>query len=170
MPARKVDFSCVTGQSMSRRVAIGAAGVGILLAFVTSGSAHAKSPSDSGWDQPFSDPRPVAGNPWFANAQRVLEFLVTRMGRRRVNDFCVIGQGDVDPVAYVHWQQESRLILWEPTTDDIDDLSKTRRDLNLKTDVHPDPQGSTFIVTPKWVASLLVACNATGQRFRIIKR
>jgi hypothetical protein len=114
---------------------------------------------------------PLADRPSFAHADLVLEKLVQEKGQGDANDFCVIGQGEGSPVrAWVYWKQQAALILWEPVTEGLAELALSRRYLLLWRDVAEDPMGSSYIVTPGWVMSLLEACDKTGSHYRIMRK
>ena len=116
----------------------------------------------------------VSKTPGFSNPRAVLQKLVTRKGKARRNSFCVIGYQfpDGDKSAWVYWREGKAIILWEPTENDINDLTLSRRYLRLTKDVvenESQVQGSTYLVTRQWVNSLLRDCQARGEKFTVSK-
>lgn len=112
----------------------------------------------------------IASDPQFGDQRATLDQLVQKKGKRGPNELCVIGQ-DVgsDRQAWVVWRQDQSIILWEPPATGLTDLALSRRYLRLPRDVAADPQGSSFSVTPAWVADLRKACEDIGYRITIVK-
>ena len=114
----------------------------------------------------------VSKTPGFSNPRAVLRKLVALKGKARRNSFCVIGYQypDGEKSAWVYWREGKAIILWEPTVNEIDDLTLSRRYLRLTKDVvenESQVQGSTYLVTRQWVNSLLRDCQTRGEKFTV---
>ena len=117
----------------------------------------------------------VSKTPGFSNPRAVLRKLVARKGKARRNSFCVIGYQypDGGKSAWVYWREGKAIILWEPTGNEIDDLTLSRRYLRLTKDVVENDnqvQGSTYLVTRQWVNSLLQDCQTKGEKFTLSRQ
>jgi hypothetical protein len=122
---------------------------------------------------PYEGAVSIADDPQFGNQRETLRRLVQRNGRRGRHDLCVIGEelNDGSRQAWVLWRQGRAIILWTSgLAPEFADLWLSRRYLRVPRDVAVDPRGSSYIVTPDWVASLRQACEQIGQHFTIIKR
>jgi hypothetical protein len=155
------------------KIAIGLCGVLVVLVAGGCASAQSSLPGNAPPSaEPFEGAVSIASDPLFGNQQETLKKLVQKKGKRGANELCVIGQDIAggDRQAWVSWKQDQSIILWEAPVSGTADLALSRRYLNLRTDIAADPQGSTFIVIPAWVASLRKACDEIGQRFTIVKQ
>lgn len=122
----------------------------------------------------------VASNPDYAHVEASLAELVNERATKPLNHFCVIGYKPpaAEPVVWVHWLEENRLILWEPYSaeagaDQKKDILRSRRNLNLATDVvasEADLHGSTYRVTKAWLDQTLADCQAAGEKYSIRKK
>ena len=117
----------------------------------------------------------VSKAPEFSNPRAVLRKLIARKGKARHNSFCVIGYqyADGSKSAWVYWHEGKAIILWEPTVNEIDDLTLSRRYLRLTNDVvenESQVQGSTYLVTRQWVDSLLRDCQTRGEKFTVSRK
>src|SRR5262245_48456844 len=80
----------------------------------------------------------VADDPAYAHVTASLTRLVQERGTQPVDHFCVVGykERDAEPIVWVHWVEENRLLLWEPFSADAgpeqaSDLVRSRRNLDL---------------------------------------
>lgn len=136
--------------------------VALLLCYGVTSAAYA----DDGWG------RPITGVREFADVRSQLQVLVNINGFNKINHFCVIGGTDTEgPFAEVYWSTEHQIILWEPTDNDYA-LLMSRDDLDLTQDVVAnlnDVNGSTYLVTRKWVNNLLDDCRRRGNIYTVQK-
>jgi hypothetical protein len=146
--------------------AAGALLAGLFMALPMADRGQAQSPP------PLEAAVPVAGDPRFGNQRETLRRLVQRNGRRGRNDLCVVGLdlGNGQRSAWVLWRQDRSIILWARAPSGRDDLWLSPRYLRVPRDVATDLHGSTYMVTPEWVASLRQACERIGQHFTFMKR
>lgn len=122
-------------------------------------------------NQPVSHPVNVETIKAFQPVRETLEALVAQNGKVEKNHLCVIG---ADPEqAWVYWREANAIILWEPETGGITDLTLSRDYLKLATDAVPanDPRlaTSTYLVSTQWAASLISECSTSGRRYEIDK-
>jgi hypothetical protein len=110
----------------------------------------------------------------FAEPRRQLTALVKAHGKRRINNFCVIGYRlrAANEIAWVHWREAKAIILWEPRIDGNpgDALLRSRRYLDLERDVvetEADIKGSTYLISRQWLRGVLDDCASHGDRFEI---
>jgi hypothetical protein len=113
----------------------------------------------------------------FPKIQDVLSALVAKEGAQKSdNSFCVVGYANNDEqYAWVYWPQGDAIILWEPQTTAIADLTLTRRYLHLKTDIAiddnvPGYQTSMYMEDLGWLTSVLHDCATRGLTFTIPKQ
>lgn len=112
--------------------------------------------------------------PWPA---QVLRRLVAEVGKRRQNNFCVIGYrlGDGSELAYVYWPDNKEIILWEPLRGaGVARLYLSRRHWDLDKDIVADAQapgyfGSTYLETRDWERQILDECSRFGEYFTIAR-
>ncbi len=112
----------------------------------------------------------------FNNATSSLQLLVNKNGNTKVdNNFCVIidETGDDRPIAYVYWQEDKSIILWEeqPANGTVD-LSSSRRYWHLDKDVVANEivegyNTSTYLVTRKWWDDIVSNCTKHGTKYVI---
>lgn len=116
-------------------------------------------------------PFQITINAGFPNASLALRSLVEEDGRVMDNNFCIVGYrlSDGSESAWVYWQENNAMILWEPTTDASPRLALSRRYLRKDKDVVPaaDVDGSTYLVTDAWWNKTTSDCNQHGERFSI---
>jgi hypothetical protein len=108
----------------------------------------------------------------FQPVRETLEALVAQNGKVENNHLCVIG-ADTEQ-AWVYWREANAIILWEPETGGITDLTLSRDYLNLTTDAVPanDPRlpTSTYLVSTQWAAALISECSKSGRQYEIDKK
>ncbi|HOY69771.1 MAG TPA: hypothetical protein PL131_00715 [Methylotenera sp.] len=102
------------------------------------------------------------------------KLLLTEHKNKRNNHFCVIGYVWSDnEIAWVHWVEEKRLILWEQSDDMRSfetSLTNSRRDLKLGVDTVEKPEdinGSTYLVTREWWQAVAQDCAKHGQKITL---
>lgn len=110
----------------------------------------------------------------FSRPREVLGRLVARKAKTRKNTFCVIGYRypDGNEQAWVHWREGRAVILWEPV-EGLADLTQSRRYLRIPRDVVADEaalKGSSYLVTRKWVDTLLGDCREHGETLVLYKK
>lgn len=94
--------------------------------------------------------------------------------------FCIIGydpgpddNGADGKMAYVHWREGQRLILWNSVSDPAyfeDSIKWARSNLDLTKDVvatEADINGSTYLVARAWVDEILRSCAARGAQYTV---
>jgi hypothetical protein len=118
----------------------------------------------------------VSEDPYYKNSDKAFKNLISQERKnKKTNHFCVIGyifNRDV-PVVWVHWREESRLILWEGGQSQSwrdDSLAMGRRDLKLGKDTvesEKDLNGSTYLTTNKWWHAVADDCAAHGEKFTV---
>ncbi|MGB4811254.1 MAG: hypothetical protein WBP13_02055 [Methylophilaceae bacterium] len=127
------------------------------------------------------DPTPVAHfnltkTPAYAQMLDPIKALVFFEKKKHlVNHFCIVGYtwANQRNTAWVHWTEEKRLILWEPSEDkDFNEASlmHSRRDLSFKKDTVKTAkaiQGSTYLVTRAWWQAVAVDCANHGQKIKV---
>ena len=90
----------------------------------------------------------------------------------QTHHFCVIGYelDDGQPLAWVHWMETQRLILWDGSSDPEfreKGLLYSRRDLRRDTDTvdtAADIAGSTYLETRAWWDAVVQDCEAHGEK------
>lgn len=112
----------------------------------------------------------------FNNATSSLQLLINKNGNTKFdNNFCIIKDeaGGEHPMAYVYWQEDKSIILWEEqsATGTID-LSSARRYWHLDKDVAADESvegynTSTYLVTRKWWDDIVSDCAKHGTKYVI---
>jgi hypothetical protein len=109
----------------------------------------------------------------YANAHTPIKALVLAENKFQVvNHFCIIGYTwpSGSQTAWVHWSEQQRLILWEPSLDanfNKKSLIHSRRDLSYQTDTVDRPadiNGSTYLVTKDWWQAVAQDCAKHGQK------
>ena len=122
----------------------------------------------------------------FSGWRQELQRLVDTEGHSRVNHFCVVaetyraprGPGDLKPpaedqVGRVYWREGHRLIAWDPSTTAVDATSvRPGNDLDLTKDVRitqSEVGSSTYLVTRRWVSSIIHHCAADGSQVVVLK-
>ena len=147
--------------------------IGIALATATVACAPTARSSHSAVAEISFSPR---ADPAFGDATPAIERLLadTASPSKGVQHFCAIGyRGAEGAVAWVHWREAGRLILWLGKGDGsaaADALVHSNRDLDLNTDVvatESDLAGSTYRVTRAWVATKLEECAQKGDQYAI---
>ena len=176
MGSRALTARAVGRASRARR--LGGLLAGMLLLTATARRVDGPQTPD-GQALPSFDPRHFAE---YGNARLAIEtYLAQHKSRPRgANHFCTVAygpiKGDTDraPIAYVHWVEGKRLILWEPEAEHFheQDLSlvMSRRDWDMVRDVqrHPDPYRMTdWIIERSFVDAVLADCARVGQRLTI---
>jgi hypothetical protein len=113
-------------------------------------------------------------DPAFGDATPALARLVAETRPHGPQHFCAIGyRAEGGPMAWVHWQEAERLILWHGRGDGSapgEALLHSNRRLDLNADVvarEADLAGSTYRVTRAWVSARLADCEAKGDRYVI---
>lgn len=113
----------------------------------------------------------------FGDAKAPLALLLSELSPRPVapQTFCVVGYRSADgsQLAWIHWNEGQRLILWEGRGDPgypDTSVARSRRALDLRSDVVPneeDVHGSTYLVTRTWVDAVITDCSTSGTRYRL---
>ena len=113
-------------------------------------------------------------------------YLRQQPGKDRTQQhFCVIGyeqptqsESQSNQIAWVHWIEGSRLVLWLPVGTDSGfpseyTLLNSKRNLNLKKDVVSTPEeigSSSYLVDRPWVDALIADCRKRGERFTLRRK
>lgn len=148
-----------------------------LSALTLAGAAASAAPAAPSPAQTFA----VDQEPGFKPVQTALEaYLDGQMQREGVQHFCVLGyqvqrpqDAEAFKIAWVYWHEGQRLVYWEPAAADVDSketLIRSRRDLNLRTDVVATERelgSSTYRIAQPWLNRLLADCRRRGQSFEI---
>jgi hypothetical protein len=101
----------------------------------------------------------------------IKKLLADENKNHRTQHFCVIGyQFSNGQVAWVHWVEEKRLILWEQSNESSaieTSLTHSRRDLKLNVDTVKtidDINGSSYLVTRDWWQAVAKDCAKYGEK------
>ena len=145
----------------------------IALATAMTGCASAALPLRPAESETAFSPR---SDPAFGDATPAINRLVAEAEPRPIGaqHFCAIAyRGAGGTVAWVHWREADRLIVWYGNGGGIaaaDALLRSNRNLDLKTDVVADEAsiaGSTYLVTRAWVVTKLADCAVKGDHYTI---
>lgn len=126
-------------------------------------------------DEPISHPFQLTDEKTFAPVSSTLDALVARKAKAETNHLCVIGQSldDGSKQGWVYWREGKAIILWEPTTTGVRDLTLSRRYLRLDHDVVPSGDrrlaSSSYLVSKEWAENLIAQCAIHGTEFLIEK-
>ncbi len=113
--------------------------------------------------------------PEFSSIKMQLQYLADHEGSSEIDEFCVVGQRDGSFLAaYVYWRTESRLFMWLPGNDNLDDplaVDTSDVDIDLKNGLRDeeDAEDHRNEMQRSYAQSILRACQATGQKFLIKK-
>ena len=130
---------------------------------------------------PELEPKPLkrvlaSKNEYYGPAAPALKKQLISENRNGVtNHFCVVGYviSERTTNVWVHWVEQQRLILWDPSTDPEQrerGLLISRRDLKLGKDTvetADDINGSTYLVTRGWWEAIAKDCEAHGERYTV---
>jgi len=101
--------------------------------------------------------------------------LADHEGSSEIDEFCVVGQRDGSFLAaYVYWKTESRLFMWLPGNDNLDDplaVDTSDVDIDLKTGLRDeeDAEDHRNEMQRSYAQAILRACQAFGQIFFVKK-
>lgn len=112
----------------------------------------------------------IYGNPQLP----IKNLLLAEHKNHRTQHFCVVGyQYENSEIAWVHWVDEKRIIMWEQS-DEISaletSLTHSRRDLKLGVDTVEKPEdinGSSYLVTRDWWQDVAKDCAKYGQKITV---
>ncbi len=110
--------------------------------------------------------------------EALVGYLKQQKTKGKKNHFCIIAyrilrETQKTEVAYVHWPEGRRLILWEPVIEGRpveDGLTYSRRQWNLRTDVvatDKDINGSTYLISKPWLRQLQYDCEKNGKKISL---
>ncbi len=116
-------------------------------------------------------------SPYYGDARPALKTFLAEEPplASRTQRFCIVGYRGESDLAWVHWREGRRLILWEGRVAPEfkrEAISQSRRDLDLRKDVvatEAEVAGSTYLVTRAWVAKTIADCRRHGVRYSIAR-
>jgi hypothetical protein len=105
----------------------------------------------------------LRSQPEFRDYKRVIERYIAQRSHSTINHACIVGLVvDKSKLAWLIWDDGSKLVLWESGESDLD---TSRQQLDTIRDVverNDDLRGSTFLVTKQWLDRLNTTCKAKG--------
>lgn len=112
----------------------------------------------------------IYGNPQLP----IKNLLLAEHKNYRTQHFCAIGyHWQNGEIAWVHWVEEKRIIMWEQS-DELSaaetSLRHSRRDLKLGVDTVDKPEdinGSSYLVTRDWWQAIANDCSKHGQKITV---
>lgn len=119
----------------------------------------------------------VSQNPAYLKPRATLHLLITKKAKAHHtnNNFCVIGYRKQSSAkselgsAWVYWQEQKAIILWEPWADGITDLTLSRHYLKMPDDFvrsQKEVGASTYLETWEWADKLINECLAKGDKYK----